>query len=80
VTALADGLTMIVNVLNPDVIAVGGGVAGAGAALLDPLRAAVRRSAWTPAAEAVRVVPAELGARAGAIGAALQVVEACRVC
>jgi glucokinase len=80
VTALADGLTMLVNVLNPDVIAIGGGVAGAGAALLDPLRAAVRRSAWAPAAEAVRIVPAALGARAGAIGAALQVVEACRVC
>jgi glucokinase len=69
--ALGDGLTILVNVLNPEVIAIGGGVAGAGAALLDRLRASIRASAWVPAAEVVRVVPAELGTRAGAIGAAL---------
>jgi glucokinase len=80
VAALAAGLTILVNVLNPDVIAVGGGVAEAGAAFLDPLRVAVRRSAWTPAAEAVRIVPVELGPRAGAIGAALHVAEAHRAC
>jgi glucokinase len=80
VGALAAGLATLVNVLNPDVIAIGGGVAAAGAAFLDPLRAAVRRSAWAPAAEAVRIVPVELGARAGAIGAALHVAEAHRGC
>jgi glucokinase len=80
VTALATGLTILVNVLNPDVIAIGGGVAAAGAALLDPLRAAVRRSAWAPAADMVRVVPVALGPRAGAIGAALHAAETRRVC
>ena len=80
VTALAGGLTILVNVLNPGVIAIGGGVAAAGAALLDPLRAAVRRSAWAPGGEVVRVVPVELGPRAGAIGAALHVAEVLRVC
>jgi glucokinase len=80
VAALAAGLTILVNVLNPAVVAIGGGVAVAGAALLDPLRAAVRRSAWTPGGEVVRVVPVELGPRAGAIGAALHVAEVQRVC
>jgi glucokinase len=80
VTALAGGLAILVNVLNPGVIAIGGGVAAAGAALLDPLREAVRRSAWAPGAEAVRIVPAALGPRAGAIGAALHVAEARGAC
>ena len=80
VAALGAGLTVLVNVLNPEAIAVGGGVAAAGAALLDPLRAAVRASAWTAAAEAVRIVPAVLGTQAGAIGAALFVAEVLRGC
>jgi glucokinase len=71
IAALGTGLTILVNVLNPDVIAMGGGVADAGAALLDRVRAGVRAAAWMPAAHAVRVVPAALGTRAGAIGAAL---------
>jgi glucokinase len=78
--ALAAGLTALVNVLNPAVIAVGGGVAEAGAMLLDPVRAAVKASAWAPAADAVRIVPAMLGARAGAIGAAIHVAEVRRAC
>ena len=71
VQALGDGLAALVNVLNPEVIALGGGVAGAGAAFLDRVRAAVRAAAWAPAADVVRLVPAALGTRAGAIGAAL---------
>jgi glucokinase len=80
IAALGAGLTVLVNVLNPGVIALGGGVAAAGAALLDPLRAAVRSSAWAPGAEAVRLVPAALGMRAGAVGAALHAAEARRAC
>jgi glucokinase len=80
VAALAAGLTILVNVLNPEVIAIGGGVAAAGAALLEPVRAAVRASAWAPAAAVVRIVPAMLGTRAGAIGAAVHVAEARRAC
>jgi glucokinase len=78
VRALGDGLAVLVNVLNPEVIALGGGVAGAGAALLDRVRAAVRAAAWAPAADVVRIVPAALGTRAGAIGAALHAAERVR--
>ena len=73
--ALGDGLAALVNVLNPEVIALGGGVARAGAMLLDRVRVAVRAAAWAPAAEVVRIVPAALGTRAGAIGAALHVAD-----
>jgi len=76
--ALGDGLAALVNVLNPEVIALGGGVARAGAALLDRVRVAVRAAAWAPAAEVVRIVPAALGTRAGAIGAALHVADQLR--
>lgn len=78
--ALGAGLTVLVNVLNPDVIAIGGGVASSGAALFDPLRAIVRASAWPPAAEVARIVPAALGTRAGAIGVALFAAEVRRGC
>lgn len=80
VAALGVGLTILVNVLNPDVIALGGGVADAGAALLDRLRASVRAAAWAPAREVVRLVPAALGTRAGAIGVAVFANEWSRRC
>jgi glucokinase len=69
--ALGEGLAVLINVWNPEVIAVGGGVAGAGSALFDRIRTVVRATAWAPAADVVSIVPAELGTRAGAIGAAL---------
>jgi glucokinase len=75
VTALTAGVTVLVNVLNPEVVAIGGGVSAAGAALLDRLRAGVRAAAWSPAVDVVRIVPAALGTRAGAIGAALHAAE-----
>jgi glucokinase len=50
---------------------VGGGVAGAGAQLFDPLEAAIRNRLHVTSPEALRVVPGQLGRHAGAIGAAL---------
>jgi glucokinase len=57
---------------SPQRIVVGGGVATAGALLLDPLRAELERRAGrvAPLTE-IEIVPAELGADAGAVGAAL---------
>jgi glucokinase len=57
--------------LTPRRIVVGGGVAAAGALLLDPLRAEVERRAGRVAPlHAIEIVPATLGADAGAVGAA----------
>ena len=63
-------LTSMVNLLNPSLLVIGGELSEAGDVLLDPIREAIARSAIPPAAAAVRVVAAELGTRAEALGAA----------
>jgi glucokinase len=67
---LAQALTDLVNVFEPDVIVLGGGVSRSGEQLLAPVRAAVLRDAMRPAANAVRIEAAGLGDQVGVIGAA----------
>ena len=67
---LAIALTDLVNVFEPDLVVLGGGVTRAGNALLDPVRAAVHRDAMPPAARAVRIKITALGDQVGVIGAA----------
>ena len=62
-------LSGLVNVLNPEAIVVGGELAAAGDALLDPVRAAIRRHAIRPASDDVRVITSALGDRAEVLGA-----------
>ncbi|MDE3101472.1 MAG: ROK family protein [Chloroflexota bacterium] len=65
--ALAVGL---VNVLNPSLIVVGGGIAEHEPRhVLDPMRRGARERAFAVASAAVRIVPAALGADVGMIGA-----------
>ncbi len=66
---LGTGIANIVNILNPDVVVVSGGVTLAGDQLFDPLRREVTRRAFAPAVEAVRIVPGTLTGRAGIYGA-----------
>jgi glucokinase len=66
---LGAGIASLLNILNPDTVVVAGGVTAAGEALFAPLRAEVRRRAFRPAVEAVRIVPAELPGTAGVVGA-----------
>jgi glucokinase len=62
--------------LAPQRIVVGGGVAEAGEFLLAPLRAEVERRAGRVAPlHAIEIVPATLGADAGAVGAALAAAD-----
>jgi glucokinase len=61
--------------LWPERVVVGGGVAEAGELLLEPIRAEVRRRACVAPVDEIAVVKAELGARAGAVGAALWGLE-----
>lgn len=70
VRALAASIAGFVNVLDPEVVVIGGGVADAGEALFDPLQAALDEFEWRPGGAKVRVVKAALGRNAGATGAA----------
>ncbi len=70
VRALAAGVASLINVLDPEVVVIGGGIARAGAALFEPLAGELDRMEWRPGGHRVRVAPAELGEFAGACGAA----------
>jgi glucokinase len=70
VAALVSAVTDLVNVFEPDVVVLGGGVTRSGALLLDPLRAGVLAAAMPPAAAAVRIELALLADLVGVVGAA----------
>ncbi len=72
---LGVGVTNIVNIFNPEMIIIGGGIAQAGAQVLAPIRQIVRQRARAFLSETVRIVPAELGESAGMIGGAYLVFQ-----
>lgn len=74
---LGTGLANIINVLNPEMVVISGGVTRAGDHLFEPLRAEVRRRAFSEAANACRIVSSELGDMAGVIGAAATLKVEC---
>jgi glucokinase len=67
---LGVGIGNLLNVFNPEVVVVCGGVTLAGAHLFEPLRREVARRAFKPAVAACRIVPGELAGTAGVYGAA----------
>ncbi len=67
---LGVGIASLVNILNPEVVVVGGGVMAAGEMLLAPARAVVAERALAPSRDLVRVVAAHFGGEAGMVGAA----------
>ena len=66
---LGTGIANLLNIFNPDVVVIAGGVTQAGASLFEPLRAEVRRRAFKPAVDACRIVPGTLPGSAGVVGA-----------
>lgn len=68
---LAQVIASMVNFLDPDVIALGGGVANAGEFLLEPVRKKFPQYVTFSAMQNTRVLKAEMGNDAGIIGAAL---------
>jgi glucokinase len=72
---LGVGVCGIVNMLNPEVVVIGGGVIAAGDLLLEPIRAEVAARALSPAREHVRILPARFGAESGMLGAAVLALE-----
>ncbi len=65
------GLASVVNLLNPEKIVIGGGVADAGDLLFNPIKETLKKRAMPIQGSAVEVVHAELGNTAGVIGASL---------
>lgn len=73
---LGEGIAGLVNILDPEIVVVGGGAVAAGDLLLEPARRAfVTAVEGRDARPAVPIVPAELGNDAGVVGAALLALE-----
>lgn len=72
---LARALTSFINILDPEIIILGGGIAAAGEALFVPLAAELEPIEWRPGGHRVRIVPAQLGGWAGAYGAAWNAMD-----
>jgi glucokinase len=66
---LGTGIANLVNLFNPQMVVVSGGVTRAGDHLFGALRAEVRRRAFKSAADACQIVPAKLMGTAGVVGA-----------
>jgi glucokinase len=67
---LGVAIASFVNIFNPEVVVIGGGVIGAGELLLAAARAEVAERALPPSKDIVQIVPAAFGVEAGMIGAA----------
>jgi glucokinase len=74
-TRLGVACANYVNVFNPELIVVGGGVIAAGELLLAPARAEMLRRALSPSREYVSILPARFGIEAGMLGAAIMALD-----
>ncbi|MFW0861483.1 MAG: ROK family protein [Dethiobacter sp.] len=73
---LGIALVNLVNMLNPEVVVIGGGVSAAGEELFVPLEKAIRNYAIPPAAASVTLKQATLGVEAGVKGMLCLLTEA----
>jgi glucokinase-like ROK family protein len=69
--AIAD----LVNLFNPSLVVIGGGVAQIGDLLLEPIRRVVRERSLRPAAQTARITAAVLGRRSSSMGAIVQAIS-----
>ena len=70
VNYLATGIVNLVNIFNPEMIIIGGGMAELGDIIIDPVKAMVTERAFSISARVVHIVTAQLGNQAGVYGAA----------
>ncbi len=68
---LGSGIAVLVNLLNPEVVAIGGGVSGAYELMEARLKKAVRARAYDEAAAVVKICRTRLGNDSSTVGAAL---------
>lgn len=72
---LGFGLSNVINLLNPEMIIVGGGMSAAGDRLLNIVRETTAKHALKLSSQACKIQEARLGGRAGMIGAAIYAHE-----
>lgn len=70
---LGIALSTVVNLIDPELIILGGRVLDSGTLFLDAAKANLKKYTWSPQARKVKVVKGKLGPLAGAIGAGLLV-------
>jgi len=73
--ALSCGIVSIVNLFEPELVVLGGGVTRSGGQLIGPVRSAVMQDAMRPTGELVDVVISPFGDRVGVVGAAAIVYD-----
>jgi glucokinase len=72
---LGIGLANIVNIFNPQVIVIGGGMSKMGGMLLTPAKEIVKRRAFKLPARTARIIRSKLGNDSGIIGTAANVLD-----
>ena len=73
--SLARAITSVINLLSPDLIIIGGGVAKAEEEIIKPLQDFLDVYEWRPSNFKTPIKFAKLSSHAGAIGAALFALE-----
>jgi len=69
-TWIGIGVANLINLLNPEMIVLGGGMISAGPMLIDSVRETATRNAFAVPARRAQIVPSRLGGDAGVVGAA----------
>ncbi len=72
---LGTRIAYLINLFNPEVVVIGGGIEKAGELILEPIRRTVRKLAFEEPAKNVRIIPSALGDEAVALGAASLVLR-----
>ena len=73
---LATGICSFSNILDPEAVILGGGIANAGDRLFKPLRQFLDPILWKTDDYELKLLPAQLGDLAGAYGAAAHALDA----
>lgn len=72
---LGTAIASLVNLFNPSIVVIGGGIAQLGDLLLDPIRQSVKLRSLRVSSQAVKISAAVLGRRSTAMGAVAQALS-----
>ncbi len=64
------GIANLINIFNPEMIVIGGGISKSGDVLLKPVKQIVKQTAMGLSAKNAKIVPAKFVEKSGVIGAA----------